>query len=108
METTRKRYNVDFKAGVALEAFRRNLTLAELGTRHGIHHTMIAVWKRPAINGMASTLAGASEGARASGKAEFDKLYPRSGNYSWNGFFWPKPSVDECRSKAQDSGRGSP
>lgn len=30
---------------MALEAIRGDLTLAELGAKHGIHHTMIAAWK---------------------------------------------------------------
>lgn len=64
MKTTRKRYSADFKAKVALEAIRADLTLAELGAKHGIHHTMIAAWKRQAIEGMTSTFAGASEVAR--------------------------------------------
>jgi transposase len=67
------------KAKVALEAIRGDLTLAELGTKHGIHHTMIAAWKRQAIDGMASTFAGASEVARASGEAEIDKLHSKIG-----------------------------
>jgi transposase len=46
MKKTRKRYSADFKAKVTLEAIRRDLTLAELGTKHGIHDTMIAAWKR--------------------------------------------------------------
>jgi transposase len=61
MKTTRKRYSADFKAKVALEAIRGDLTLAELGAKHGIHHTIISAWKRQAIDGMASTFAGASE-----------------------------------------------
>jgi transposase len=76
MKTTRKRYSADFKAKVALEAIRGDLTLA---AKHGIHHTMIAAWKRQAIDGMASTFAGASEVARASGEAEIDKLHSKIG-----------------------------
>lgn len=55
MKTTRKRYSADFKAKVALEAIRGDLTLAELAAKHGVHHTMIASWKRQVIDGMAST-----------------------------------------------------
>jgi transposase len=69
----------DFKAKVALEAIRGDLTLAELGAKHGIHHTMIASWKRQAIDGMASTFSGASEVARAGGEAEIDKLHSKIG-----------------------------
>jgi transposase len=42
MKTRRKRYSADFKAKVALEAIHGDLTLAEVGTKHGIHHMMIA------------------------------------------------------------------
>ena len=55
MKTTRKRYSADFKAKVALEAIRGDLRLAELAAKHGVHHTMIASWKRQAIDGMAGT-----------------------------------------------------
>ena len=61
MKTTRKRYSADFKAKVALEAIRGDLTLAELAAKHGVHHTMIAAWKRQAIDGMASTFSGAGD-----------------------------------------------
>ena len=47
MKTTRKRYSAEFEAKVALEAIRGDQTLAELAARHGVHHTMIAAWKRP-------------------------------------------------------------
>ena len=53
MKTTRKRYSAEFKAKVAMEAIRGDLTLAELAAKHGVHHTMIASWKRQAIDGMA-------------------------------------------------------
>src|SRR3546814_5942679 len=66
MRTTRKRYLADFKAKVALEAIRGDLTLAELAAKHGIHHTMIASWKKQAIEGMASTFSGAADMARRS------------------------------------------
>src|SRR3546814_1407318 len=71
------RYLADFKAKVALEAIRGDLTLAELAAKHGIHHTMIASWKKQAIEGMASTFSGAADMARASGEAEVEKLHAK-------------------------------
>lgn len=79
MKTTRKRYSADFKAKVALEAIRGDLTLAELAAKHGIHHTMIASWKKQAIEGMAGTFSGAAEVARTSGEAEVEKLHAKIG-----------------------------
>ena len=63
----------------AKEAIRGDLTLAELGAKHGVHHTMIASWKRQAIDGMASTFCGAGDAARAASEAEVDKLHAKIG-----------------------------
>lgn len=79
MKTTRKRYSAEFKAKVALEAIRGDLTLAELAAKHGVHHTMIAAWKRQAIDGMASTFSGAGEAVKAASEAEVDKLHAKIG-----------------------------
>jgi transposase len=79
MTGTRKRYGAEFKAKVALEAIRGELTLAELASRHGIHPTMIATWKRQAIEGMAATFSGKSEAVQAMSEAEVSKLHAKIG-----------------------------
>lgn len=79
MKKTRKRYSAEFKARVALEAIRGDLTLAELAAKHGIHHTMIAAWKRQAVDGMASTFSGAGDAAKAASDAEVEKLHAKIG-----------------------------
>lgn len=79
MKKTRKRYSAEFKAKVALEAIRGDLTLAELAAKYGIHHTMIAAWKRQAVEGMAGTFSGASDAARAASEAEVEKLHAKIG-----------------------------
>ena len=79
MKTTRKRYSPEFKAKVALEAIRGDLTLAELAAKHGIHHTMIAAWKKQAVEGMAALFSGATEAGKASSEAEIDKLHAKIG-----------------------------
>lgn len=79
MKTTRKRYTAEFKAKVALEAIRGELTLAELAAKHGIHPTMIATWKRQAIAGMATTFSGTAEASKAAGEAEIEKLHAKIG-----------------------------
>ena len=79
MKTTRKRYSADFKAKVALEAIRGDLTLAELAAKQGVHHTMIASWKRQAIEGMAGTFSGAGDAARAVSESEVEKPHAKIG-----------------------------
>ena len=79
-KVTRKRYSADFKAKVALEAIKGEQTLAELVAKYAIHHTMIAQWKRQAIEGMAVTFSGksAEPDAAASG-ADVEKLHAKIG-----------------------------
>ena len=83
----RKRYSADFEAKVALEAIRGDLTLAELAGKHGVHHTMIASWKRQAIDGMASTFSGAGTQPGLPATARWKGCTPRSDDWSWSGIF---------------------
>jgi transposase len=78
-KVTRKRYTAEFKAKVALEAIRGELTLAELASRHGIHQTMIAAWKKQAVDGMAATFSGKAEAVQATSEAELAKLHAKIG-----------------------------
>ncbi len=52
MTSKRKRYAADFKAKVALEALRGELTTAPLVTKHGIQPTMVGEWKKPSMDEM--------------------------------------------------------
>ena len=78
-KVTRKRYSADFKAKVALEAIKGDLTLAEMASKHGIHQTMIATWKRQAIDGMSATFSGKAEEASAASEAETARLHAKIG-----------------------------
>ena len=50
----RKNPSADFKAKVALEAIREEMTLAGLSKKYGVHANQISTWKRAAIENMAS------------------------------------------------------
>ena len=58
MTGKRTRYSAEFKAKVALEALRGELTTAQLAAKHGIHQTMVGEWKRQAMEGLASVFSG--------------------------------------------------
>ena len=45
MNNTRKRYNPEFKAKVALAALKHEGTISEPVARFGVHPTMITAWK---------------------------------------------------------------
>ena len=81
MPGKRTRYSAEFKAKVALEALRGELTAAQLAAKHGIHQTMVGEWKRQAVEGMAGVFSGksaAQESAKAS-EAEVEKLHAKIG-----------------------------
>jgi len=51
------------------------LALTGLATKRGIQLTMIATWKRQAIDGMAASFSGVTEAAKVAGDAEIEKLH---------------------------------
>ena len=81
MASKRKRYSADFKAKVALEALRGELTTAQLATKHGIHPTMVGEWKRQALEGMTAVFAERSvaQEAAKSSEAEIERLHAKIG-----------------------------
>jgi transposase len=46
MKRSRRNHSSKFKARVALEALKGEATLAELSSRHGLHATQIAAWRK--------------------------------------------------------------
>lgn len=79
MKTTRKRYSSDFKAKVALEAIRGEMTASQLGAKHGIHPKVIGGWKRQAMEGLASLFDVGVFAAKGVGEAEIEKLHAKIG-----------------------------
>ena len=61
-KTTRKRYSADFKAKVALDALRGELTTAQLTAKHGVHQTLISIWKKQATAGLSTVFETKPEG----------------------------------------------
>lgn len=79
MAGKRKRYSAEFKAKVALEALRGELTMAQLATRHGVHQTMISEWKRQAVDGLSSVFSGKTEAKEIAREGEVEKLHAKIG-----------------------------
>jgi transposase len=46
MKRPRRNHSAKFKARIALESLRGDATLAELASRHGVHATQIATWRK--------------------------------------------------------------
>jgi transposase len=67
MTKSRKKFEAAFKAKVALEALREDMTVPDLAKRHGVHPNQIYSWKKQAVDNLASLFA---RGASASGEGE--------------------------------------
>ncbi|WP_245815234.1 IS3 family transposase [Shimia gijangensis] len=75
----RKNHSPEFKARVALEAIREEMTLAELSKKYGVHPTQIGTWKRAAIENMASAFVRRGAVPEQVSAADVDKLHSKIG-----------------------------
>jgi len=77
-KSTRKRYSTEFKAKVALEAIRGELTISQLGAKYGVHQTMINSWKKQAIDNLPTAFEHKSDVGKTN-DAEVEKLHAKIG-----------------------------
>jgi transposase len=77
-KTTRKRYSAEFKAKVALEAIRGELTLSQLSAKYGVHQTMINAWKRQAVEKLSTVFETRSDAGKTR-EADIEKLHAKIG-----------------------------
>ena len=75
----RTRYGGEFKAKVALEAIRGELTTSQLAAKYGVHQTMINDWKRMAIAGLASIFDSKGVEKDVAREGEVEKLHAKIG-----------------------------
>jgi len=79
MTGKRKRYSAEFKARVALEALRGELTVSQLATKHGVHQTMIGDWKRQALDGLVTVFSGKADAKEGMREEDVEKLHAKIG-----------------------------
>jgi transposase len=77
-KTTRKRYGAEFKAKVALEAIRGELTLSQVGAKYGVHQTLINAWKRQAVENLSTVFEGKADAGQPR-EADIEKLHAKIG-----------------------------
>jgi transposase len=78
-KTTRKRYGAEFKAKVALEAIRGDLTLSQLGAKYGVHQTLINAWKKQAVENLSTVFESRPDAGGQSREADIEKLHAKIG-----------------------------
>ena len=75
----RKQYSAEFKAKIALEALRGELTVSQLATKHGVHQTVVGDWKRQALEGLATVFSGKAEAKEGMREEDVEKLHAKIG-----------------------------
>jgi transposase-like protein len=74
----RRNHSPAFKAKVALEALKGELTLAELAQKHDVHANQITQWKSQLLERAASVFGGETESA-ASPPVDLKELHAKIG-----------------------------
>ena len=92
---TRRRFSAEFKAKVALEAIKGQETVAELATKHELHPTQIAAWKREAVEKLAKVFDEKGSAREQNRDVELTKLHAKIGQLVVERDFCRKPSIAE-------------
>ena len=80
MARQRKRYSVELKTKVALEAMKGHKTANEIATEYGVHPTQIAQWKKQALDGLPSVFATRASEQQKSEEELINTLYQQIGH----------------------------
>jgi transposase len=85
-----KSYTSEFKAKVALDRLRGDLTLNEISTKYGVHSTQINRWKQQALLSIKTSFTGKQEKVAQGEQHLIDDLYRQIGQLSCENDFLKK------------------
>ncbi len=75
----RRQFSAEFKAKVALEALRGELTLAEISKKFDVHPNMISKWKQQLAEQAASLFVRGKSDQSKSSEADLKDLHAKIG-----------------------------
>lgn len=90
MSKKKKSYAAEFKARVALDCIRGDLTINEISSKYGIHSTQINRWKQQAMVAVKSSFIGSQQRQERSDQQLMDKLYQQIGQLKCENDFLKK------------------
>lgn len=79
MKKQRKRYALEFKVKVALEAIKGQRTINEIAAHYGIHPNQVTQWKKQALEGLPDTFCSRRECDAEDQEALKAELYKQIG-----------------------------
>ncbi len=79
MKKGKRQHTAEFKAKVAVEALKGELTSAELASKFEVHPTQIAKWKKQLLESGAEIFGSAKERREKDDEAEKDRLLKKIG-----------------------------
>ena len=83
----RRNFSAEFKAKVATEALREELTLSELASKYHIHPNQISTWKRQALDGMTDVFASKRQKQKDDQAGEIRELHAKVGQLTMENDF---------------------
>lgn len=92
----RKRYDAAFKAEVVLEALREQGTLAEIGSKYGIHPNQITQWKKTFLKNLPEVFSKKKDDERETLKKRESELYRQIGQLKYEVDWLKKKSEELC------------
>ena len=76
---TRRKFSPEFKAKVALEAAKEQLTLAQLSQRFEVNAVTISKWKSEFLANMSAAFSNAKESSTSEQEVPVEQLYAQIG-----------------------------
>lgn len=86
----RRQFSAEFKAKVALEALRGELTAAEIAKKYEVHPNMIAGWKRRLTEEAADLFARSASDPDKASEAQIKELHAKIGQLTVEADFLKK------------------
>lgn len=93
MGLSMKRYDAAFKAKVALEAIKEELTISEIASRTGVHPNQISKWKKQALEEIPGIFSRVRKKRKEKSEEQESELYKQIGQM--------KVELDRLKKKSQ-------
>jgi transposase len=86
----RKKIEAGIKLRAALEAYKGEKTMAEIGSKYGVHPNMVTRWKHELLENGVSIFDSRKDQSSVEKQEKIDELHKNIGELKKNWKFWNK------------------